>query len=133
MWNANLGTPAALGSALTVPVRRLAVDPEQVLLDPEIFRSARHSLAFKPSADMFASASHHQLPRYYSKDPCDTTSAGVDAFQFSWQLETAPYFNPPWSLIPEVLAKISAEGVRGMLVIPRLAGAPWCPPFWLSA
>ena len=85
MRNTNLGTPAALGSALTVPARCLAVDPEQVLLDPEIFRSARHSLAFKPSADMFASASHHQLPRYYSKDSLDTASAGVYAFQFSWK------------------------------------------------
>ena len=48
-----------------------AVDPEQVMLNPAVFRDMRHSLKFKPSADMFASATHLQLPRYYSKNAAD--------------------------------------------------------------
>ena len=39
---------------------------EDVKLDPKIFQRARRELQFKPSADMFASYKHHQLPRYYS-------------------------------------------------------------------
>ena len=57
-------------------------DHEQVMLNPAIFREMRYSLRSKPSADMFASDSHHKLPRYYSKDPADVASAGVDAFPF---------------------------------------------------
>ena len=72
-----------------------AVDTEQVMLNPAVFRDMRHSLKFKPSSDMFASATHHQLPRYYSKNAADPASAGVDAFQFDWKCEVAPYFNPP--------------------------------------
>ena len=55
------------------------VDPEQIMLNPAVFRDMRNFLKFKPSADMFASASHHQLPRYYSKSAVDLASAGVDA------------------------------------------------------
>ena len=84
-------------------------DSEQVLLNPEVFRLARHYLSYKPSAGMFASATHHQLPRYYSKDAADMSSAGVDAFSFDWQSEPAPYFNQPWSVIPAVLAKLRTD------------------------
>ena len=61
-------------------------DREQVLLNPEVFRLARHYLSYKPSADMFASATHHQLPRYYSKDAADMASAWVDAFSLTGNL-----------------------------------------------
>ena len=58
------------------------VDPEQVMLNPAVCSGMRHSLRFKPSADMFASATHHQLQRYYSKNAADQASACVDAFTF---------------------------------------------------
>jgi hypothetical protein len=106
-----------------------ASDVEQVLLDPNVFSAARHFLKFKPSADMFASSTHHQLPRYYSKDPADFNSAGLDAFRFNWKAEAAPYFNPPWSRISEVLQKIRRDEVRGMIVLPVWPSAEWWPLF----
>ena len=69
-------------------------DREHVLLDQAVFSVARHYLSYKPSADMFAFSSHHQLPRNYSKDASDMASAGVDAFHYDWQSEPSPYFNP---------------------------------------
>ena len=42
-------------------------DCEQVKLNPTVFKKAVSKLKFKQSADMFASSTHHQLPRYYSK------------------------------------------------------------------
>ena len=87
----------------------------------------RHALKFKPDADMFASATHRKLPRYYSKHAADLASAGVDAFQFDWKCEGSPYFNPSWSLIPVMLQKIATGQVRGMVVLrsgPLRLGGP---------
>ena len=95
-----------------------SMDKEQVLLDPRIFRLAIKELKFKPSADMFASATHHQLPRYYSKEN-DPQAVGQNALAFPWQAEFRPYVNPPWSLISTVLRKIHREGVRAMVVTPE--------------
>ena len=105
------------------------VDPEQVLLGPAVFRVARLYLSYKPSADMFASSTHHQLPRYYSKVALDVASAGVDAFQFDWQLEPSTYPNPPWTLIHAVLWKLRDDMVRGMMVVPDWPTAAWWPLF----
>ena len=54
-------------------------------------------------------------------------SAGVDAFSFHWQIEAAPCFTPPppWTLLPAVLAKLPADVVRGMMVVPEF----WWPQF----
>ena len=100
-----------------------------MLLDPAISSVVRHYLAYKPSADMFASSTHHQMPRYYSKDGSDTASAGVDAFQYGWQSEPSPYFNPPWTLIPTVLRKLREDQVRGMMGVPRMAFRGMVAPF----
>ena len=87
-------------------------------MDPLVFRQACKRLKFKPSADLFASATHKQLHRYYSRTP-DPKALGTNALSFDWQAESAPYANPPWSLIPQVLSKIVADEVRLMLVVPE--------------
>ena len=46
-----------------------SIDREQVLMDTLVFRQACKRLKFKPSADLFASATHKQLHRYYSRTP----------------------------------------------------------------
>ena len=50
------------------------------MLNPFIFREARKQLGLKPGVDLFASANHHQLPRYFSQDDAQM-AAGTDAFQ----------------------------------------------------
>ena len=103
-------------------------DRHDVMLNPLIFHKARKELKFKPSVDLFASAEHHQLPRYYSPVP-DPKAAGLDAFKFDWKAEQTPYANPPWPLIPRVLRKIRQDQVRIMVVIPDWPKAPWYPEF----
>ena len=99
-----------------------------MLLDPATSGVTRHYLTYKPSADMFASSTHHHLPRYYSKDGSNMASAGVDAFQYDLQSEPSTYFNPPWTLIHAVLRKLQDEKVRGMMVVPEWPSAAR----WLS-
>ena len=93
-------------------------------MDPLVFRQACKRLKFKPSADLFVSATHKQLHRYYSRTP-DPKALGTNALSFDWQAESATYANPPWSLIPQVLSKIMADEVRLMLVVPEWPRAPW--------
>ena len=102
--------------------------PEDVKLDPLIYQRAKRELKFKPSADMFASYKHHQLPRYYSriKDP---QAVGIDSFRFDWNMEPTPYINPPWSLIPKVLRKLQHDQVRAMMVVPYWPNSSWYPTF----
>ena len=71
-----------------------SIDREQVLMDPLVFLQACKRLKFKPSADLFASATHTQLHRYYSRTP-DPKALGTDALSFYSQAESAPYANSP--------------------------------------
>ena len=97
-----------------------------VKMDPAIFREAARRLRFRPTADMFASASHHQLPRYYAVRH-DPKAIGINAFQYDWKREWAPYANPPWDLIGAVLTKVAHDKVTVMSVIPEWPQAPWYP------
>ena len=81
-----------------------SVDREQVLVDPLVFCQACKRLKFRPSADLFVSATHNQLHRDYSHTP-DPKALGTNALSLDWQAESAPYANPSWSLIPQVLYK----------------------------
>ena len=59
-----------------------SIDRERVLMDPLVFRQACKRLKFKPSADLFASATHKQLHRYYSRTP-DTKTLETNALSFN--------------------------------------------------
>ena len=96
------------------------------MLDPRVFKYAVKELRFKPSIDVFASRTHHQLPRYYSKHP-DPRSAGTNALRQNWQAEATPYINPPWSQIAPALKKLQHERVRAMVVLPEWPSASWYP------
>ena len=96
---------------------------DDVMLDPRIFHDACKQLKFKPSADMFASSEHHQLPRYYSLFP-DKFAHGIDCFAHDWSLET-PYANPPWPLIPAMLRKIKLHRMKAMVVVPTWPSSSW--------
>ena len=107
-----------------IPIPLHPADKNDVMLNPLVFHQMRKALKFKPSVDLFASAEHHQLPRYYSKT-ADPHSVGVDAMQANWAAEHTPYANPPWPMIPAVLRKVIRDQVRIILVIPEWPAAPW--------
>ena len=44
-----------------------SLEKEQVLLNPPVFKQVCKQLRFKPSINLFASATHCQIPRYFSK------------------------------------------------------------------
>ena len=84
---------------------------------------------FFPTADMFGSQAHHQVPRYFSEDDTDPMAVGMDVFSSSWLAETAPYFCPPWTEITPMLEKIVEDGIACMVVFPERPLARWWPLF----
>jgi hypothetical protein len=100
---------------------------EDVKMKPEILMRMCQNLLVTPCIDLFASANHHQFPRYYTADPEDGAALGHNAFAYEWSPEVCLYANPPWTLIPLVLAKICADKSRVLLVTPNWPAAPWFP------
>ena len=95
-----------------------------IMLDPVIFHQAAKQLKFKPSVDLFATADHHQVERYFAPQR-DAHAAAINAFSVDWRREWHPYANHPWPLIAQVLNKVLTERVSIMVVVPDWPKAPW--------
>ena len=65
-----------------------SVDREQVLADHLVFRQTCKRLKDKPCAVLFASATHKQPHRYYSRTP-DPKASGTNTLSFDRQADSA--------------------------------------------
>ena len=78
------------------------------------------------TVDLFASTATRRLPRFYSEHHCPET-AGVDAFRVPWRPLGRCWINPPFALLPRVLAKLRAEAADAVVLIPCWPSRPWWP------
>jgi len=76
------------------------------------------------TVDLFASPGNRLLPRFCSWVPAPHSLG--DAFQLDWTREV-PWVNPPWPLIPRVLARLAQCQGRAVLCLPYWRSAPWFP------
>ena len=97
----------------------------EVKRDPQIFQQSHQRTLFQTEC-RFICSNHHQLPRYYTKS-YDPKAVQTNAFFINWNLEAAPYVNPLWSLIPNVLDTISKEQVKVIIVLPFWTQNKWFP------
>jgi ribonuclease HI len=87
---------------------------------------ARIQRSFGPfSCDLFASATNHHLPKYFSRF-FTPTSSGVDAFAQQWQ--GLCWAHPPYDLINRVLQYASQAAATICLLCPFWPSASW----WLK-
>jgi len=98
---------------------------EDVFMLSTVFLHACSRLMVAPCIDLFATAAHHQLPKYITPDASDKEAIGVNAFTYYWDPTLCLYANPPWTLIPYVIAKICKDKARVLLVTPLWTNAPW--------
>jgi hypothetical protein len=101
------------------------VDPSDYKLHPKLFAKVIGLLG-KPSVDGFASSSNHLLPRYWSLKEEPGTEA-VDCLVQPWARERLLWLNPPFALIPRVLARLREQRARALLCTPLWEGRPWWP------
>ena len=68
---------------------------EDIMLAPSVFSAMCQNLRLSPQIDLFATAQHHQLPRYLSPRAADPNAFGHDAFAYHWPTDAVLYANPP--------------------------------------
>jgi len=92
-----------------------------------IFRFLFHYFGVHPVVDAFATASNNKLPRFWSRF-LDPRAEAVNAFDRSWNPTAVGgwlYLNPPFSLLPRVIAKIIQDRAKALLVVSEWFSAPW--------
>ena len=78
---------------------------------------------FKPELDCFANRLNTQVETYASFKP-DPFATFIDAFSFNWH-KYLNYIFPPFSLIPNVLAKLRTDQAMAMIVVPDWPTQSW--------
>jgi hypothetical protein len=101
------------------------VDSSDWRLHPIIFAKVAKVFG-RPSVDCFASALNAQTPRFWSL-LAEPGSEAQDFFRQNLTHERLLWINPPFALIPRILAKIKAERAVALLTTPLWEGRPWWP------
>ena len=105
----------------------IAIDRNDWQLHPEAFRQVNITHWGGPSGhtiDLFATKNNTLLPRYCSLDEEDRDTISHNAFSMKWDSENA-WANPPWEMIPQLLAKAAVEGATMTIVTPVWKLSPW--------
>jgi hypothetical protein len=103
---------------------RMSLDRHEWKVHPKIFNFLNR--IWGPfQLDLFASRTNSQLPRYYAWKP-DPFSEGTDAFLQKWS-KMKLWANPPWVLIPQILAKLIRDKASMTILVPMWPSAPWFP------
>jgi hypothetical protein len=101
-----------------------SVSKNEWMLNPRTFAYLARQWG-RPDVDRFASSANAQVPRFNSWGP-DPAAEAQNAFAQDWRGQLN-YANPPWALIPRVLALAEQQGARVVLVAPWWPSALWWP------
>ena len=99
---------------------------EDYKLHPRLFQQLQQAFGTR-SLDRFASASNALCPQYNTAH-WDIGTSGVNAFAMSdWEHHTN-WCNPPWSLLPRLVAFLARRPrVEAVVLAPDWPGAVWYP------
>jgi len=77
------------------------------------------------TVDLFTTAAATHLPLFLPLSPTDATRGCSAAFAVDWAVENG-WANPPFSFLPQVLARITSYPCDLTLVAPRWQHQSWC-------
>src|SRR5256885_4742132 len=103
---------------------RMKTDWSNWMINPKIFRLI-NKIWGPFQIDLFANRLNSQLPRYHSWTP-DPFAEATNALLQPWSKKKL-WANPPWILIPQILAKLIREKATLTIVVPFWKSAPWFP------
>ena len=98
---------------LHVPLRR------------QLLAKARRVMGFEVTLDPFACAQTHICPRYACRFS-NPAALCLDGLSLDWRQEDV-WINPPWGLLPEVVAKLQLERPQAVLIVPEWPSQQWWP------
>lgn len=101
------------------------VDLDDWQLHPDWFAFAQRKWG-PHSIDRFAGHNNHLLPGFNSLHACPG-SAGVNAFAQSDWAQHNNWCNPPFSLIPDLIALLKEFKAEATVVVPFWPARPWWP------
>ena len=104
---------------------RIEGDFSETKLNPVAFQKIQERFG-KLDLDLFASGSNNQTPLYVSLK-ADPQAWFVDAFSRPIPPNLRIFANPPFILIPRLLAKLQREKAQLVLVCPVWRSQPWWP------
>ncbi len=96
-------------------------------LNPSSFKFLVRKLSCSVDIDLFASRVNYQMKPFVSFWP-DPEALAVNAFTLDWSALNF-YAFPPFSVIPNVLQKISSDEATGVLVVPDWPYSTWYSQF----
>ena len=99
-------------------------------LNPKIFQKICDRWG-TPDIDLFASRTNNKLDNFVSWNP-EPEALGTDAFSMSWTNWYA-YIFPPFSLVGNVVQRLTLEPSKAVLVTPDWPGQPWFGTLWGSS
>jgi len=76
------------------------------------------------TCDLFTTAAATHLPRFLPLSPADAARGCAAAFSVDWAVENE-WENPPFSFLPQVLARITSYSCDITLVAPRWQHQSW--------
>ena len=79
----------------------------------------------EPTVDAFASKDNAKFAIWWGSG----SPHGTDAFQQSWKGQFL-WMNPPYSRLPEVVAKLKEDQAHSVLVVPNWQGRKWYQQAW---
>ena len=100
-------------------------DDLEWMLNSSIFAAIHSVYNFNDAIDLFASRLNHQLPMYVSYLP-DPKAMAVDAFTLKWNTNFL-YMFPPFSVLGQVLSKITRDKAECVLIAPIWPVQHWFP------
>jgi len=80
----------------------------------------------RPTIDAFAGVHNPQLPHYWTYYPSPHAS-GKNAMPKVRRRQQLLHINPPWGMIPRILAKLPDDIARAVIVAPRWQSTLWWP------
>jgi hypothetical protein len=93
-------------------------------LQRQVLARAQHHLGSLVDTDPFACRSS-KVASIYATPLHDLQAAAFDGLLLDWTPPHTVWLNPPWDLLPAVLAKIFDKGATGVLIYPLWPLQPW--------
>jgi len=100
------------------PSRRIKTRNDWTIRGGGVLEEVWHRMGLRPTIDAFAEDHNHHLPHYLTNFPSPQAS-GTNAMAQVWHRRELLHINPPWGMIPRILAKLKDDKARAVIVAPR--------------
>ena len=94
-------------------------------LQQQLLAKAKRVMHFEPTLDPFACAQTHICPRYASRF-YNPDALCLDGLSLDWRHDDV-WINPPWAMLPDIIAKLHAEKPAAVLIVPDWPTQQWWP------